>query len=80
MRVEKELEKLTSAAKMLVILAEELEELHRKHPLEVKAQGKRVRALGEVLGRAVSELYALSVEVKRPHEDNSAQALRELFF
>ena len=80
MRVEEVLEFIEGTARLLRLEAVRLLEAFRNNPKDLRRHLGRLKELAEELHRIRQVLYTLNVEVRRPYEDNSAEALRRELF
>ncbi|MGC8877091.1 hypothetical protein [Thermus sp.] len=78
-KVAKHLEEMGQAARALALYAEDLRRFLEAHPLSAPEVAPEVEGAVRALRALVSRLYALEARLKAPYEDNSAEALRELF-
>ncbi|WP_243028983.1 hypothetical protein [Thermus albus] len=78
--MEEVLDFIEGTARLLRLEAVKLLEAFRDNPKDLRKHLSRLRELAEELHRIREALYALNVEVRRPYEDNSAEALRRELF
>lgn len=74
------LEFIEANARLIRLEAVKLMEFYRDNPQALRVLLPEVKALAEELNALRDRLYRLHVRVKKPPEDNSAEALRREFF
>lgn len=74
------LEFIEANARLIRLEAVKLMEFYRDNPQALRVLLPEVKALAEELNALRDRLYRLHVRVKKPLEDNSAEALRREFF